>query len=138
MLLLILFLTLIVFFQAHKITHRNHKKRSFSTSLTELERITKSKNARRNHKKPEWVTKDIIRLKALMPHAGCRKIADTFNRLNANSGASISKSTVYTIFIRHQYEIHCQRKNIRNRKPKPTPKNVTWSVDLTNLTCNGN
>ena len=35
--------------------------------------------------KPAWVTKEIIRLKALMQEAGCRKIAHTFNRKFAQS-----------------------------------------------------
>jgi hypothetical protein len=35
--------------------------------------------------KPEWVRKEIIRLKALIPHAGCRTIADSFNRRFAAS-----------------------------------------------------
>lgn len=30
--------------------------------------------------KPTWVRNDIIRLKALMPNAGCRTIAHHFNR----------------------------------------------------------
>jgi len=30
--------------------------------------------------KPEWVSKEIIRLKALMPEAGCRTLALVFNR----------------------------------------------------------
>ena len=38
--------------------------------------------ALRTHK-PDWVVEEIVRLKALMPDAGCRRIADTFNRLHA-------------------------------------------------------
>ena len=30
--------------------------------------------------KPAWVQREVIRLKALMPQAGCRLIAHTFNR----------------------------------------------------------
>src|SRR2546428_10222422 len=30
--------------------------------------------------KPEWVRREIIRLKALLPLAGCRAISDIFNR----------------------------------------------------------
>ncbi len=36
--------------------------------------------------KPEWVRKKIIRLKALMPQAGCRSIAHAFNRLHEGRG----------------------------------------------------
>jgi hypothetical protein len=35
----------------------------------------------RHPPKPEWVKKEIIRLKALMPNDGHRKIAYAFNRL---------------------------------------------------------
>lgn len=34
----------------------------------------------RSRAKPAWVRQEIIRLKALMSHAGCRRIADSFNR----------------------------------------------------------
>lgn len=34
----------------------------------------------RSQPKPTWVTREIIRLKALMPDAGCRTIANIFNR----------------------------------------------------------
>lgn len=30
--------------------------------------------------KPTWVRNEVIRLKALMPHAGCRTVAHSFNR----------------------------------------------------------
>ena len=34
----------------------------------------------RTRAKPEWVRQEVLRLKALMTHSGCRKIADAFNR----------------------------------------------------------
>ena len=35
-------------------------------------------------KKPDWVVQEVLHLKALMgKNAGCRKVADTFNRLHA-------------------------------------------------------
>lgn len=35
-------------------------------------------------KKPDWVVQEVLRLKALMgKQVGCRKVADTFNRLHA-------------------------------------------------------
>jgi hypothetical protein len=43
-------------------------------------RFPETKNKIRFQPKPEWVRKEIIRLKALMIHDGSRKIADTFNR----------------------------------------------------------
>lgn len=34
--------------------------------------------------KPEWVTHEVLRLKALMGKAGCRSVAMTFNRLHGH------------------------------------------------------
>lgn len=56
--------------------------------------------------KPAWVRKEIIRLKALMPEAGCRRIAYAFNRRFAQSKLmTVSK----TLRIRHlsQYYASC-------------------------------
>lgn len=35
---------------------------------------------RRTQTKPAWVTQEAVRLKALMPDAGCRTLARVFNR----------------------------------------------------------
>ena len=41
--------------------------------------------------KPEWVMLEVLRIKALMgKNAGCRKVADTFNRLHAPMGVGKS------------------------------------------------
>ncbi len=78
---------------------------------------------------------EVIRLCALMPHHGCRKIADVFDRLHEHKRAmTVSKSTVYNIIIRHKYEIYFLRKQIKQRTPKTPPKNITWSIDLTTIT----
>ena len=46
-----------------------------------------------SRKKPEWVMLEVLRIKALMgKNAGCRKVADTFNRLHAPM--SVGKSFV--------------------------------------------
>jgi len=37
-------------------------------------------SSQRRSRKPTWVVQRVIRLKALMPDAGCRRIATTFNR----------------------------------------------------------
>lgn len=88
----------------------------------------------RRKPKPEWVKKEIIRLKAFMANDGCRKIADTFNRLYAEKrNMTIGKSYVYKTIKQHHYEIQVLRKKIKNRKPKPQPKNLIWSMDLTQV-----
>ena len=85
--------------------------------------------------KPEWVKKEVLRLKALMPHEGCRKIAYTFNRLHGkNRDMTVGKSYVYSVISKHQYEIRVLRRNLKHKKPRPLPKNFIWSVDLTQVT----
>ncbi|MCP4294779.1 MAG: hypothetical protein GY786_04155 [Proteobacteria bacterium] len=46
-----------------------------------------------NARKPDWVAKEVIRLRVYLPHYGCRKIADSFNRRHFGR-ESVSKSYV--------------------------------------------
>ena len=86
-------------------------------------------------KKPDWVTKEIIRMKAFMPQAGCRQMATTFNRRFAKSRQmTVGKTWVSTVIQKHHYEIQIVRQNIKHRIPKPIPKNLVWGVDLTGKT----
>lgn len=47
----------------------------------------------RSRRKPDWALKELTRLKAHMPDAGCRTLADTFNRLFAHRQILVCKST---------------------------------------------
>jgi putative transposase len=48
-------------------------------------------------RKPEWVIEEVVRLKALIADAGCRRIADTFNRMHGSRHAmTVSKTWVAT------------------------------------------
>lgn len=90
---------------------------------------------RRHPTKPAWVGKEIIRLKALMPDAGCRKIADTFNRIFAQSRRmTVSKTFANDVIRRHNYEIKVLRRTLKNRTPRPVPANLIWGMDLTGKT----
>lgn len=69
-------------------------------------------------KKPAWVSKEIIRMKALMPQTDCRKLADSFNRRFAKEKLiTVGKTYVNRIIQQHQYEIQVLRKSIKHRKP---------------------
>lgn len=92
---------------------------------------TNTKNKVRQQAKPPWVKKEILKLKALLPDMGCRKIADTFNRLHAKQDISVSKTYVNDITRNNLYEIHILRRKIRNRVPTAEPRNRTWGMDLT-------
>ena len=58
---------------------------------------TDKHNHRYSTQKPEWLKQEIIRLKARMPQAGCRSIADICNRRYAAS----RKVTVGKTFVGH-------------------------------------
>lgn len=86
-------------------------------------------------KKPDWVSKEIIRMKALMPEIGCRKLADSFNRRFAQSKQmTVGKTYVSNIIRDHQYDIQVLHNNIKHRKPRPLPLNQVWGIDLTGKT----
>jgi len=84
--------------------------------------------------KPEWVRKKIIRLKVLMPQAGCRTIAHAFNRLHERKGMTVGKSYVNEVVKKHRYEIQMLRRHIKHKRPRPVPHNLVWGVDLTGKT----
>lgn len=80
--------------------------------------------------KPEWVKKEIIRLKAILgKQAGCRRVAHTFNRLHG-SRETVGKTYVATVIANHQYEIMYQRRKLKNQLPRWCAVNATWAIDL--------
>lgn len=90
----------------------------------------------RTQPKPAWVTREIVRLKALMPDAGCRRIADTFNRRHARHADTRRRMTVGKSFVadtirKHRYEVEIVRRRIKHRVPPALPRNLVWAMDLT-------
>ena len=83
-------------------------------------------------RKPDWAIEEIVRLKALMPDAGCRRIADTFNRLHAARHATtVSKTWVAYTVRKKRLEIEERRREWKRRVPPSMPANRVWGVDLT-------
>ena len=81
--------------------------------------------------KPKWVRNDVIRLKALMPEAGCRTIAHQFNRRwSARRDMTVSKTYVADTCRKHQYLIYEARRKLKHRVPRPIPRNRIWGCDL--------
>lgn len=81
--------------------------------------------------KPKWVRHEVITLKALMPHVGCRTIAHHFNRRwSARRDMTVSKTYVADTCRRHQYLIYEARKKLKHRVPRPIPRNRIWGCDL--------
>lgn len=92
-------------------------------------------NHRHSPQKPEWLKAEIIRLKALMPQAGCRSIADICNRRYAASRrVTVGKTYVHQVLQQYDYEIQILRRNLKRAKPKAVPRNLIWGVDLTGKT----
>ena len=86
-----------------------------------------------HNKKPTWVKNEIIYLKVYLANYGCIKIAIEFNKKYAHKKITVSKSYVYNIIKANNYEIIKQRKELKNRVPKPIPKNLIWSMDLSTI-----
>ncbi|MFO0699696.1 MAG: integrase core domain-containing protein [Nitrospira sp.] len=81
--------------------------------------------------KPKWVRDEVIRLKALMPEAGCRTIAHHFNRRwAARKQMTVSKTYVADTCRRHQYLIYEARRKLKHRVPRPMRRNRIWGCDL--------
>ena len=81
--------------------------------------------------KPQWAKNEVIRLKALMPHAGCRTIAHLFNRRwRDQRQMTVSKTYVADLCRKHQYRIYEARRKLKHRVPRPIPHNRVWGFDL--------
>lgn len=92
-------------------------------------------NHRYSTQKPEWLKREIIRLKALMPQAGCRTIAYICNRrFTASRKVTVGKTYVHETLQRHAYEVQILRRNLKQEKPKSVPRNLIWGIDLTGKT----
>jgi putative transposase len=85
-------------------------------------------------RKPEWVKRKIIYLKARYPYMGCRTLANLFNQIYTEKRKmTVGKTYISRVIQQHRYEIQVLRRRIKNRKPKPQPKNRTWGIDLTQV-----
>lgn len=87
----------------------------------------------RSRRKPEWVRREVVRLKALMRSAGtCRAIAALFNRRFAEARRiTVGRTFVSEVIRTHRYEIEIERRKLKNRKPRFVPRNLVWAADLT-------
>lgn len=81
-------------------------------------------------RKPSWVRREILRMKASMPDAGCRTIEAIFNRrFAAVSGITVGKTYVARVLI-------ADRRVARVRAaqaPESWPHNARWGLDLTSV-----
>jgi transposase InsO family protein len=88
-----------------------------------------------NQRKPDWVRREVVRIKAWSPKLGCRKIADAFNRRFAGSKRmTVSKSFVASVLATSRLEIARMRRDMKHRIPRPLPRNRVWALDLSTAT----
>lgn len=88
-----------------------------------------------SRRKPDWVIRELIHLKAWTPKLGCRRIADAFNRRHAADGVCVSKSHVARVLIQHGAAVAKLRRKLSRRRPADgTPCNTEWAMDLTTVT----
>ncbi|MEW6248907.1 MAG: integrase core domain-containing protein [Nitrospirota bacterium] len=91
-------------------------------------KLAKAPRRFRAHPKPKWVREEIIRLKALMPEAGCRTIAHCFNRRWAGRRRmTVGKTYVADTILR-------ARRKLKHRLPRPIPRHLIWRMDLLTTT----
>lgn len=68
--------------------------------------------------KPKWVRHEVIRLKALIPEAGCRMLAHHFNRRwRQRKHMTVSKTYVADLCRKQQYLIYEARRKRKHRIP---------------------
>ena len=84
----------------------------------------------RTQRKPVWVIDALVRLKVHLPDAGCRTLANSFNRLHAPR-ESVSKSFVAGVLRSERYRILRERRALRRRAPNSHSCNAVWGIDLT-------
>jgi transposase InsO family protein len=88
-----------------------------------------------NQRKPDWVRREVVRIKVCSPKLGCRKIADAFNRRFATSKRmTVSKSFVAHVLATSRIEIARMRRDMKHRIPRPLPRNRIWALDLSAVT----
>ena len=93
-------------------------------------KATANRHGFKYRKKPQWVVNRVIEHKAIMPNTGCRQIATSFNRRFGDK-QSVSKTWVNNTIKKYKHEIFLKRKQLKNKKPKPTNINRIWGMDLT-------
>ncbi len=124
LLLLIFFVTLLAF--------RYRTARHPSTPTRRRIQAPVPSTGARNAPKPPWVHKEVLRLKALMPLHGCRKISIVFNHLHQHRrNMTVGKTFVATVLRQRQHELAGIRRQLKHRKPKAMPPNIVWALDLT-------
>ena len=85
-----------------------------------------------SRRKPDWVRDEVLRLYALLPRTGCRKLAHNFNRLYAAcQDMTVGKTWVAGLLRDFERERAAYIAECNHRIPNPLPRNRCWGMDLT-------
>lgn len=93
--------------------------------------IPPSSKVAHSQRKPPWVRRELIRLKALSPGLGCRTLAECFNRQFGERGESVGKNLVAYVLRQSRADVMRLRRSLKHRVPRPMPRNRIWAMDLT-------
>jgi len=125
---LVIGLIVLIFYSQYERENRNHFYRNASRATAQVSQ----QPAYRFKAKPDWVKKEVIQLKSMMQHKGCRKIAFEFNRqFKVSNNITVGKTYVANIIREHQYQIQVLNKKLKHKPPKLIPRQLIWGVDLT-------
>ena len=132
MLLLVFILLLLSFAATLVMPHRPHRKGRCSRPPSSTSEPPPAPVHCFQPPKPPWVRHEVVRLKALMPEAGCRWIAHTFNRLHqGRRSMTVGKTFVANVLRDRSEEVLHIRREIKHHEPRPLPRNVIWALDWT-------
>jgi putative transposase len=141
-LLIVLLLMLLLLAATNMVWHSNASTAHTPSRKCSNRNTNSSKSvnaAAKQHRKPDWIRQDILRLKAFLPkNTGVRQIAAIFNRVQAGKSSSgqvspwrVSKSYVANLLRDQQLEVLRIRSQVRLRHPGVGLIRQTWGIDLT-------
>ncbi len=109
-----------------------HRSRGIRPAPKTRSKLTRPPVHRFHPPKPPWVRREVLRLKALMPEAGCRRIAQAFNRLHRDRrGMTVGKTFVADTLRDHGEELLRLRRQIKHPRPRRLARNIVWALDWT-------
>ena len=84
----------------------------------------------RSRAKPEAVREKLLYLCAHLDGAGCRTVADVFNRWHGG-WLTVGKTLVWEFRREHEAEIHERLRQRKGCRPRFVPVGQSWALDLT-------
>jgi putative transposase len=80
--------------------------------------------------KPPWVRETVLRLATEAPEAGCRTLANVFNRQHPETGVTVGKTYVHTIIQTYRLSIAVKNRELHGIA-SACPIRHVWAIDLT-------